>query len=111
MPQHTSFGMATDIDSKALNVSASGDTTLIAAVAGRRVIVFQLSLVCAGAVTVTWKSTAGTALSGPCAFAANGGITKAFSPEGQFVTKAGEGLVINLGGAVQVGGDFVYGLI
>lgn len=102
---------AIDILSAPINISSSGNNTIVSAVAGKKIIVLGYVTVCAGAVSVRWQSSGGTILDGPCAFAANGGAAPPMAECGHFETVAGEGLVINLGGAVQVGGHVVYGLV
>lgn len=66
-------------------------------------------IVAAAAVTATWKSGS-TEKSGPIALAANGGVAApGGSPETRWLeTAAGEALVLNLGGAVSVGGHVTY---
>lgn len=91
-----------------VNASASGNNTIVAAVTGKKIRVLQYKVICAGAVTVTWESSGGTVIDGPCAFSANGGEAPPYCPVGHFETLVGEGLVMNLGGAVQVGGHLIY---
>jgi hypothetical protein len=58
--------------------ASSGDNTVVAAVAGKRILVTSYTLVVAGALTVRWESGAsGTALTGQMQFAANGGTATA----------------------------------
>lgn len=92
----------------AISASSSGDTTVVAAQSSKRIRVIKYSLVCASAVVVTWKSSTAGAISGPMSFATNGGIADDYCPEGIMQTVAGEGLVINLGGSVSVGGVLTY---
>jgi glutamate 5-kinase len=91
-----------------VNESASGDRTIVAAVTGKKIVVVAYSLVVAGALTLTWKSGS-TALTGPQAMAANG-VSNMVSDVGThlFETASAEALVLNLGGAVQVGGFVTY---
>lgn len=110
-PAHTFFGTVSDMQHAAVNVSSSGNTTIVAAVAGKSIMVMQYDLVAAGDVAVTFQSSGGTVVNGPRAFAANGGISSPYAPHGHFKTAKGEGLVLNLGGAVQVGGSILYGLV
>lgn len=91
-----------------ISVSASGDTTIVAASAGRRIRVVRWGVVCAGAVVITWKSSVAGAVTGPRSFSANGGIEAPFCPAGIFQTAIGEGLVINLSGNISVGGELTY---
>jgi hypothetical protein len=60
---------------------------------------------------MTWESSGGTVLDGPCSFGANGGAAPPYCEHGHFRTRKSEGLVLNLSGAVQVGGHILYGLI
>lgn len=91
-----------------ISVSASGDTTVVAATAGSKIRVIKYSLVCAGAVVVTWKSSIAGAISGPMSFLANGGISDAAEIAGIMQTAVGEALVLNLNGNVSVGGTLAY---
>lgn len=96
-----------------INASLAGDNTIVAAILGRKIRVVNYTLISAGAVTVTWKSGT-TAISGPMPLAANGGMAPSSSvltPSGLigvFETNANEALVLNLGGAVAVGGHLTY---
>lgn len=93
-----------------IDAASSGDNTIVAAVTGKKIRVIKYSLVCAGAVTVTFASAAGTGtkLTGTMSFAANGGIADGFCPAGHFETAAGALLNMSLGGAVQVSGSLTY---
>lgn len=92
-----------------ITASASGATTLVAAVASKKIRVHGLFIVCAAAVTLDLQSHTTTATkTGSMPFAANGGMVVSFSPTGWFETVAGEALDINLGGAVAVGGQLIY---
>jgi hypothetical protein len=95
----------------AINVSSAGLNTIVPATPGYSIVVYQYKLVCAAAVSVTWESSGGTVLDGPCAFAANGGVSEPANELGHFATAKGEGLSIFLGGAAQVGGHVVWGLL
>lgn len=97
-----------------INASLAGDNTIVAAILGRKIRVVNYTLISAGAVTVTWKSGAATSISGPMPLAANGGMAPSSSvltPSGLigvFETNVNEALVLNLGGAVAVGGHLTY---
>lgn len=92
----------------AISASSSGDNTVVSGVAGHQIRVVRYSLMCAGAVVVTWKSSVAGAISGPRSFAANGGKVEPYCPEGIIQTAVGDGLVLNLSGNVSVGGDLTY---
>lgn len=89
--------------------NALGDSTVVAAVATKRIRVQDYTLVVAAAVAVKFKSGAATDLTGAMPFGANGGSSPS-TRRGSFQTARGEDLVINLGGAVSVGGHLSYTL-
>ena len=92
-----------------INASAAGDSTVLAAVAGKQIVVLKYSVLCTGgANTITWKSSGGTALTGPMGYVAQGGISETYCPVGIINTLTGEGLLINLSAATQVGGCLSY---
>lgn len=105
----------TDVDSTqrfkraVIDAATSGDNTIIAAVAGKKLRVYQLVLISAGTVTTRWESgTAGNFLSGEMTLAVNTGYAPPWCPAGHFETVAGEALNLQLSGAVSVDGWLVY---
>lgn len=80
---------------------AAGTNTLVAATAGKRVKVYSYAVVATGAGTVKFQDTDATALSGPMAFSANGGIACAPGDDPWITTEAGKGLAIVTSGAVE----------
>ena len=100
-----------ELRSVAINASSSGDNTIVAGVLGKRIVVLLYTLVCSDAVTVTWEASGGSVLSGPCAFAANGGISVPQAEFGHMATPVGEALVLDLSGAVQVGGHALVAVV
>lgn len=96
----------------AIDVASSGDNTLIAAVAGKKIRVYYCILVSSGTVTVRFESGAsGTALTGQITLAVNTGFATGYCPLGHFETTAGVLLNLELSDAVSVDGWIVYGLI
>lgn len=97
----------------AINAGNAGDNTIIAAVPNKRIRILGYTVIASGIVTMTWKSGS-TSISGPMAMAANGGAapaTTALTPAGLVGVLEGgigEAIIINLGGAVTVGGHLVY---
>jgi len=92
-----------------INVSSSGDNTLVAAVTSKVIRVLAYTLVCDNAVAVKFTSgAAGTALTGAMSFAANGGATPPYCEKGHFQTASNTALVLNLSGAVGVRGHLTY---
>lgn len=90
-----------------VSASAAGDNTVVAAVASKKIRVISYVLVAAGAVTAKWRSGT-TDISGPLAFAANGGAAPGYNPFGFFETASGAALNLNLSAAVTVGGHITY---
>jgi hypothetical protein len=101
-----------------VNVSSSGDNQIIAGVAGKTIRVLSYTLTINGAVNVYWKSgTSGTGtnttLTGPLYGASAGGGEVATGPPGVeplFWCVVGDGLYLNLSGAVAVGGHVTYAI-
>ena len=93
--------------------ASSGDNTIVAAVAGKKIRVISYVIVAAGAVTVRFESGAsGTALTGQMSLAANGGVVSGYDPGGCFDDCATNTLLnLELGGAVSVDGHLSYQLI
>lgn len=101
--------------------SDSGDNTIVAAPASGykiRVLAFVISF--GGTVNAKWKSGAATDLTGLFYGSATAGL--AFGAESpppgagnvpvpQFVCAAGQALVLNLSGAVAVGGYVLYEIV
>ena len=96
------------IQSISLNASSVGANTVVAAVPNQRIVVLKYKRISSASVAVTWESDGGTVLDGPCTLAANGGEAEAFCASGHFSTLKGEGLILVLGGAAQVGGNLLY---
>jgi hypothetical protein len=93
-----------------INDIASGDTTLVAAVTGSRVIIWRLFLWANGSVNVTFKDTGGAILIGPIAMTAGTSFElKLRYPSFPWIyTTVSTGFVLNLSGAVQVSGSLLY---
>ena len=90
-----------------INVSSS--QVVIPAVPGQLIRVIAMDLVTNNAVTIQWQTSSGpTTISGPQAFAANGGIVRTFNQAGWFQTLVGDSLNITLSGGATVGGNITY---
>jgi hypothetical protein len=96
-----------------VDVASSGDNTIVAAAgASNIIVVHQVFLVAASAVTVRFESGAsGTALTGQMQLAANSGFVLPFSPVGWFRTAANTLLNLELSGAVSVDGNLTYSVV
>lgn len=103
----TDGGSGKTLKTAVVNISATG--TLISAVTSKRIKVYSYKLVTDAALTLNFRSGASTALEGPCAFAANGGITENVEPPDYlFATAAGERLDLVISGSGNVGGIIRY---
>lgn len=93
----------------AINHNTSGDNTLIAAVASRKIRVLSCFLVSAGTVNVRFESgTGGTALTGQMPLVVNVGFVLPFNEGGWFETAVNTLLNLELSGAVAVHGALTY---
>ena len=102
----------TDVKYAAIAASASGNNTLVAAVAGKRIRVLALSLSFAGIVNAKFQTAAGgTDLTGLYYGVANTQVVLPFNEAGHFQTVGGELLNMNLSAAIAVGGHIVYAAI
>src|SRR5215471_1579119 len=102
-----------------ITASASGDNTVVTAVAGYAIRVIGYCLTFSAAVNARWMSDVGggaVALSGllygvgtgpPAVSASDVGV----NGRGWFQTAAGKALNLNLSGAVAVGGHVLYELV
>jgi len=92
-----------------INTSSSGDTTLVAAVASRKIRVVSYAFICSGTVGVKFQSgTGGTALTGVMEFTAQTGIAPGLNQWGHFESASGVLLAINLSAAIAVRGHLTY---
>jgi hypothetical protein len=93
-----------------IDVAGSGDNTVVAAVASKKIRVLSVFLVSAGTVTTRFESGAGvTALTGQMNLVANTGFVLPFNPVGWFETAATNTLLnLELSAAVSVDGALVY---
>jgi hypothetical protein len=89
-----------------INASTSGDTTIVPAVSGKRILVVAYALVASSQVAVKFRSN-NTDITGLMKLVEGGGIAHAYE-WGLFRTGVGEALRINLSANVQVGGYVVY---
>ena len=96
-----------ELDDAPINFLKPGENVVIPA-SDQRIRVFKLFLTVSGPCNLTFQDTGGRALTGPMAFAANGGIALDLDAEPWFVTKAGSGFAINSDSNVQVSGTVYY---
>lgn len=92
-------------------VSASvGDTTVVSAVAGKKIRVMEFFLVPTGTATLRFESgTGGTALTGQMSTVTGNPIASGYSPDGHFETGVGELLNIEfVGVGLTISGWLTY---
>lgn len=93
---------------KSISVAGSGNNTLVSGVAGHVYQVVNYVIVAAGAVNVKWISGT-TDISGVMNLAANGGASASGERLAPLMeTIAGDALILNLSGAIQVSGHMNY---
>lgn len=92
-----------------IDASSSGNNTIVAAVAGKKIRVLSYVLSFSGSVNVKWQSAAGgTDISKLLYGAAGVSFNGSFSPAGHLQTAVGELLNLNLSAATAVGGHLTY---
>jgi len=90
------------------NAAAAGDTTVVAAVAGRSVRVYGLRLSVAGACVVQIKDGAGIVLEQFNFAGAGGGVRLKLRGTPFYIGTQGNALIVNSSAAVQVDGELEY---
>jgi hypothetical protein len=100
--------------SATIAAASSGDNTIVAAVAAKRIRVLRFELSASAAVNAKWKDGASTDLTGLFYAAGAGPMGDMDSSDGGrdyiFQTSVGNALVLNLSAAVPVGGVVDYTL-
>lgn len=91
--------------------SASGNTSIVAAVSGMRILLLAYNFMANGTVNAKWRS-ADTDITGR-AFLVEAGRGKVvpFNPRGWAVTAVGEALNLNLDASVAVEGEAVWAIV
>lgn len=106
------MSIQSDVQFVAVQAAVSGNNTLIAAVAGRKIRVLAAVLVATTAVTAKFQSAAGgTDISGAMPLGANGTLVLPLNTAGWFETASGALLNLVLGGAIAVAGSITYVLV
>jgi hypothetical protein len=89
-----------------INATASGDTQVVAAVSGRRIVVVAFAVIASATVNIRFRSGT-TDITGSMRLVEGGGIAHAYDA-GLFQTATGQALNINLSTNATVGGYVVY---
>jgi len=90
-----------------IDFTATGDNTIVAAVAGKAVRVYRIFFVLSAASDIVFKKGA-TALTGVIEMKEGGSVTLDFQDQPWFTTELGEAFVINQSGTAQVSGRLYY---
>lgn len=96
-----------DIKRATINETTAASNEIVAAVAGKKILVLEFHVTTTLANTLKWLSAAG-ALTGPMDVPANGTIQADYVDEGHFETLAGEALNLAATVATAHGGWMVY---
>jgi hypothetical protein len=92
-----------------ISASGSGSNTLVTGVVGQKIRVLSYVITSNGTVNAKFQSSnVPTDISGLLYMVANTGASAGYNPVGHFETLRGESLLLNLSGAVAVGGHFTY---
>jgi hypothetical protein len=97
-----------DLLSAVINISSSGDNTVIAGVAATTIRIYKLFFVAQGSVNVFLKDGASNTLTGGMALNANGVFVLPLDSEPWVITATANNFVINLSGAVVLAGRVYY---
>ena len=90
-----------------IDISASGDSasTVIAAVTGKRIIIVGGLIIATASITLNFEDGNGLDFTGAITLGTDAkGFGIAPDPDGQFITAAGQGFVVNYNGTAQVSG-------
>ena len=96
-------GNSSPLSSAAINIGSSGANTVIAGQTGKIIRVYRLAMVPLTSVTATIKDGS-TSLSGPMALGANQELIFNYDTQPYFIGTPGNAFIVNLSGAVPVGG-------
>ena len=96
------------LTSAVINVSASGDNTLITGTIGQTIRVYRVLLVMKGGADLIFKDGAATNLTGAMTLTSAGSIVLDFNGEPWFVTSSGNAFILNLSAAKQASGRIYY---
>jgi hypothetical protein len=91
-----------------INISSSGDNTVIAGVSGKIIKIYRMLMLANSSASITFKDGASTSLTGPMLFGGSGGMVLDFQEEPWFTTSATNDFIVNLSSAVQVSGSIYY---
>jgi hypothetical protein len=107
-PTKPDIPTTSDLTEASINISSSGDNTIVALSGSTTIRIYAIYFTCAAAVNITFKDSTPTSLTGAMTFGAGGGMV--LDPVGRpwFTTAAAKGFIMNLSGAFQVSGRVYY---
>lgn len=108
---HVATGEGHALKFAKIDTATNGDTSVVAAVTGKKIKLVSWFLIPGGTVSVKWfsKDHTGTALSGAMPGVANVSMGQAGRPSSHLLeTAVGEALCLNLSTGVQVSGYLSY---
>lgn len=111
MSARSSLNYPNPLTQAVINISASGNSTLVHGAVNKQVKVFRLKLLVAGATNILIQDGNNNVLDGPLDFSANQGMILDFTSIDMppwYQTSIGNDLVINSSNAVQIGGNLDY---
>lgn len=91
-----------------VDFSLSGDNVLVSGIVGKRIYLYRIAFVVAGATNVRFKDGVSTNLSGLYTLNAGGSVVLDISNVPWYQTSTGKDLILNSSNAVQVGGTIYY---
>ena len=101
------LAFAAEAPLKGTVAASQTDSSLVAAVSGQRVCVYQMALIVGATATDVTLNTkgagAGTSITPPFSFGANGGVVLPNSPKPWFCTTSGEALTMTTGAGSTTG--------
>ena len=97
-----------DLKRVSVDISTSGDNTIIPAVTGAKLRIVQILVSSNSSMDLFFKSGALTAISSIKYLPAKGVINLPFNEDGHYETSEGEAFVVDLSSAKDVGVDVVY---
>lgn len=107
-PASATPATATALTPFVVNISASGDTTIVAATASMKTKLYRLMIVFGGATNFTIKDGASTALTGAMPMLQGGGITLDYSGDPWYTGSTNTAFIFNSSVAVQISGTAYY---
>ena len=107
IPVYMAQAQSNPLSQTPINFAASGNNTVVAAVAGKGIYVYRMYFTVAGATNITiYNGT--TPLTGAIPLATNGSYVLDFSGIPWYTVTAGNAFIINSSAAVQVSGAADY---